>query len=92
MDLDSDPFYRPWTLLMSVCRRDIAYCIAIAREPDAEHELDDLPDWAVEEALRLSDDAMKHLTSRVSGHLYDDQQFYSVVGFVYDQWFRPRSG
>ena len=88
--MDSDPFDKEWPLLMGVSRRDIAYCIAIAREPDAEHELDDLPDWAVEEALRLSDDAMKNFRSRVSGYLYDDERFYWVVGFAYEQHVQPR--
>lgn len=89
--MDSDPLDKRWPLLVGVSRRDVAYCIAIAREPDAEHELDDFPDWAVEEALRLSDDDMNRLAYRVSEPMYDDERFYWVVGLVYEQRFRPRS-
>jgi hypothetical protein len=72
-----------WPLLMGVSRRDVAYCIAVAREPDSEYEADDLPNWAVEEAHRLSDDQMKYLAYKVTERLYDEDAFYGAIAGVY---------
>lgn len=68
---------------MGLSRRDIAYCIAISGEPEAEHELYDLPEWAIEEADNLSDETMNYLRVKVSGYLYDEEQFYLVLASVY---------
>ena len=83
--MDSEQFDKQWPMLIGVSRRDVAYCIAVTREPEEEHELYDLPDWAIEEATSVSDNDMSRLRNRASDRLYDEATFYDVIAVLYQQ-------
>jgi hypothetical protein len=48
-----------------------------------ENEFDDLPDWAVEKALAVTDAQMEWIVRKLSDHVYDEDSFYDGLQILY---------